>query len=116
MSTIVYDSSGNRRVTTAIAEATIYTGFVDVSNLAGSRLPTGWSVTNEATGRHRVTHNLALAAATDLTIVANARLAAGATDDRYALVTNENVNYFDILTNDVGSGAVNEDFYFIAST
>lgn len=91
-----------------------FPGFIDASALGSSSLPAGWSVANPAGGRFTVTHNLGLASVTQLSVVPSARLSAGGTDDRYALISNETLNSFDILIVDTGAGAVNDDSYFMA--
>jgi hypothetical protein len=74
-----------------------------------------WTVAQQATGRFRVTHSLGLSNAKYLAVVSNVTLSAGGGDDRYSLITNENVNYFEVLINDVGAGAVDDNFYFHAT-
>ncbi len=73
-----------------------------------------WTVTQISTGRFKVTHNLNLSNTKYLAVVANVTLNAGGTDDRYCTITGEDADYFEVLVNDVGSGAVNDDFYFHA--
>lgn len=101
-------------------QGVLYAGFCDGSAGAGVSITpnsaaTGWSVAQAAAGRFTVTHNLGLAAATDLSIVANVRLSAGGTNDRYCNITNETVNSFDVALVDTGTGAVDDDFYFQAT-
>lgn len=103
-----------------VAAGTIpYAGYIKGSLGASvtsvfNSIASTWTVAQQATGRFRITHSLGLSAVTDLAVTASARLSAGATDDRYCTVTNENANYFEVLVNDVGSGQVNDDFYFHA--
>lgn len=113
------DSLGDFDFVAAGGISADYGGFVDGSAGAGvtavfNPAASGWSVSRVGVGRFTVTHNLALAAVTDLAIVANVRLNAGGTDDRYCTITAETANAFDVLVNDVGAGAVDDDFYFHA--
>jgi hypothetical protein len=99
-------------------QGVLYAGFADASAVGSSVMNTaaaGWTVSNPGVGQFTVTHNLGLAAATDLAITATVRLSAGGTDDRYCLVTNETVNAFTVLVLDQGAGAVDDDFYFQAT-
>lgn len=95
-----------------------YAGFVRGSLGASATIKvngpaTGWTVAQQATGRFRITTTgLTLADATDMARNATARISAGGTDDRFANITNETTTYFDVTVTDVGSGLVNEDFYF----
>lgn len=122
---VPYDNSGSGLTATdvqaaidevyaALTASGVFAGFIDASSLGSSQLPAGWSVANPATGRFAVTHNLGLTNVFDLSIAPSARLSAGSTDDRYALITNEGTNSFEILVNDVGAGPVNDDSYFLA--
>jgi hypothetical protein len=100
--------------------STMYAGYCTGSAGAAVAITpnpaaTGWTVAQAATGRFTVTHNLNLASAKDLAIIPAVTLNAGGSDDRYALVTNETVNTFDVLIADVGAGAVDDNFYFHAT-
>lgn len=119
-----YDNSSSGLAATTFQDAidelaaavpgTIYSGWVDASALGSSRLPSGWSVSNPSTGQFTITHGLGLSPVTDLSVVVSVRLSAGGADDRFALVSDEAANTFDVRVVDHGAGAVNDDFYFIA--
>jgi hypothetical protein len=108
----------NWAISTALGSS--FAGFVDGSagsgvTMVANSLAASWTVSRISAGRFRITHNEDLAAVTDLAVVASARLSAGGTDDRYCLVTAETADSFDVLVNDVGAGAVDDDFYFHAT-
>lgn len=100
----------------AAGQGVLYASFCTGSAGAGVTIKNntaaaGWTVAKAAGGRFTVTHNLNLASATDLSVVATVRISAGGTDDRYCNITNETVNSFDVDIVDQGAGAVDDDFY-----
>lgn len=103
----------------AVGQGVLYAGFVDGTGAGASITPNtaaaAWTVARTAQGRYTVTHNLGLAAPTNLAIVATARLGAGGSDDRYANVTNETNDAFEVDITDTGAGLVDDDFYFHAT-
>lgn len=116
---LMWDDSSGTLVWSEVTSLAPYAGFCDAHlgasvTIKTNPLASGWTVSQQATGRFRITHSLGLSSVTDLSIVPAARLTAGGTNDRYCLITNENANYFEVLVNDVGSGAVDDDFYFQA--
>ena len=100
-------------------QGVLYAGFGDGTGagvtMTFNAAAAAWSGARTAQGRYTITHNLGLAAVTDLAITATARIGAGGTDDRFANVTNETANAFEIDITDVGTGLQDDDFYFHAT-
>ena len=96
-----------------VTAQTVYAGYVDAS-VAAEVLPSGWTVSSPGTGRYLITHSLALAAITDLSIIVTPIVASS--DDRFAIVDSSalGVNSFEVRIIDVGSGIVNNAFFFLA--
>jgi hypothetical protein len=89
----------------------LFHGYVDAS-VAAEVLPTGWTVTNPATGNYVITHNLNLAAATDLHVVVTP-IEAENTGVRPSII-DLTVDAFEVMMdNDVGDS--NYGFFFIAA-
>lgn len=91
----------------------VFAGWVQAAAASSkfNSAATGWTVSNPATGTIRVTHNLGLSSATDLSV--SPTLVSSA-DDRTIMIEYPNVNYFDVHTVDVGSGNVDVDISFVA--
>lgn len=123
---VAYDNGASGLAATDVQEAIdeiattlVYAGYCTGASGASvaivvNEAATGWTVSQQATGRFRVTHGLALSNAKYLSVVPAVSLNAGGTDDRYCNVTNENTNYFEVSVTDNGTGAVNDNFYFHA--
>lgn len=104
----------------AVGQGVLYAGFCDGSagaavSIKTNTAATGWTVAHAGAGLFTVTHNLGLAAATDLAVSATVRLSAGGTNDRACEITNETTNAFDVNIWDAGTGNADEDFYFQAT-
>lgn len=124
-----YDNSSSGYSATNVQDAideiatlqTTFAGYVKGSlgaSVVGYFNPvaSAWTVSQTTNpGLFRVTHNEGLTnPEQEMSVTATARISAGGTNDRYANVTNETANYFEVTVVDGGSGNVNEDFYFHA--
>jgi hypothetical protein len=112
---LIWDDSANEFILQPLDDfiqdqTGLFHGYVDAS-VAAEVLPTGWTVTNPATGNYVITHNLNLSAATDLHVVVTP-IEAENTSVRPNII-DLTVDSFEVMMdNDVGDA--NYGFFFIA--
>jgi hypothetical protein len=86
----------------------VYKGYVS-STGTGTGLPSGWTVSRTSTGLYEITHNLGLAAFTDMQVVASVNDSVS----RFAVV-DTGTAIFRVRTFDAAGASSDEDFHFIA--
>lgn len=99
--------------TSDISAAGVYAGYVGANGTTGNSLPSGWSASRDSQGVYTIVHNLGLSSGLDLSVTVSPVLTSG-TDDRYGLVTAPATDNFDVIMGDVGSGLVDQAFFFLA--
>jgi hypothetical protein len=86
----------------------VYKGHVSSAG-TGTGLPSGWTVSRTSTGLYEITHNLGLAATTDMQIVASVNDSVS----RFAVV-DTGTAFFRVRTFDAAGASSDEGFHFIA--
>jgi hypothetical protein len=101
-------------ITDITVTSAIYAGYIGSDGTTGNRLPAGWSASRSSTGAYDVTHNLALAGTTRLSIVATPL--ALASDAIRIESTTIGVNSFRIQVYTSSSGAAADSATFFIAT